>query len=143
MSHDLWQARLGGDPAVGSQAALEDEEAIARTLKGADMVFVTAGLGGGSSDAAAAILAAPLVLQQPLVAQEKNQPDIATQLVVDAKASVSLADMAAFQQALEGGEYDLLIDVREPAEYAEGHIPGAVYADLDKDLSSPVGPEWD
>lgn len=75
---------------------------------------------------AAAILAAPLVLQQPLVAQEKNQPDIATQLVVDAKASVSLADMAAFQQALEGGEYDLLIDVREPAEYAEGHIPGTI-----------------
>src|SRR5262245_31599357 len=37
----------GGDPEVGRQSALEDTEKIIEALEGADMVFVTAGLGGG------------------------------------------------------------------------------------------------
>ena len=36
----------GADPSVGRQAALEDTEQIIEILEGADMVFVTAGLGG-------------------------------------------------------------------------------------------------
>ena len=38
----------GGKPEVGELAAQEDAEAIANVLKGADMVFVTAGMGGGT-----------------------------------------------------------------------------------------------
>src|SRR5947209_8726899 len=38
----------GSDPAIGRQAALEDTERIIDLLEGADMVFVTAGLGGGT-----------------------------------------------------------------------------------------------
>jgi len=38
----------GSDPEVGKNAALEDREAIKKELEGADMVFVTAGLGGGT-----------------------------------------------------------------------------------------------
>ncbi len=38
----------GGDPRVGEQAAQESREEIARTLEGADMVFLTAGMGGGT-----------------------------------------------------------------------------------------------
>ena len=38
----------GSDPSVGRQAALEDTEKIIDLLEGADMVFVTAGLGGGT-----------------------------------------------------------------------------------------------
>src|SRR5215475_10525846 len=38
----------GSDPAVGRQAALEDTEKIIELLEGADMVFVTAGLGTGT-----------------------------------------------------------------------------------------------
>ncbi len=37
----------GSDPGLGRQAALEDTERIIEVLEGADMVFVTAGLGGG------------------------------------------------------------------------------------------------
>ncbi|HEY3697744.1 MAG TPA: cell division protein FtsZ, partial [Spongiibacteraceae bacterium] len=37
----------GADPEVGRQAALEDRERIAEVLRGADMVFITAGMGGG------------------------------------------------------------------------------------------------
>jgi len=41
----------GSDPAIGRQAALEDTERIVSILEGADLVFVTAGLGGGTERA--------------------------------------------------------------------------------------------
>jgi cell division protein FtsZ len=47
----------GANPEVGRQAALEDKEAIARALDGADMVFVTAGMGGGTGTGAAPVIA--------------------------------------------------------------------------------------
>ncbi len=43
----------GGQPEVGRQAALESEEVINEALSGADMVFITAGMGGGSGTGAA------------------------------------------------------------------------------------------
>jgi cell division protein FtsZ len=48
----------GSDPEVGKNAAQEDREAIAKALAGADMVFVTAGLGGGTGTGAAPVVAA-------------------------------------------------------------------------------------
>ncbi len=48
----------GGDPAIGRQAAEEDREAIRGSLDGADLVFVTAGLGGGTGSGAAPVVAA-------------------------------------------------------------------------------------
>ncbi len=47
----------GGKPDVGEKAAEEDTETIANLLKGADMVFVTAGMGGGTGTGAAPIIA--------------------------------------------------------------------------------------
>jgi cell division protein FtsZ len=47
----------GADPAIGKQAALEDTERIIECLQGADMVFVTAGLGGGTGTGAAPVVA--------------------------------------------------------------------------------------
>jgi len=47
----------GSDPAIGKQAALEDTNKILEILEGADMVFVTAGLGGGTGTGAASIVA--------------------------------------------------------------------------------------
>lgn len=47
----------GADPSVGHQAALEDTEKIIEILEGADMVFVTAGLGGGTGTGAAPVVA--------------------------------------------------------------------------------------
>src|SRR2546423_2989028 len=47
----------GSDPAIGRQAALEDTERILELLHGADMVFVTAGLGGGTGAGAAPVVA--------------------------------------------------------------------------------------
>ena len=47
----------GANPEVGRQAALEDRERIQEVLTGADMVFITAGMGGGTGTGAAPIVA--------------------------------------------------------------------------------------
>lgn len=47
----------GANPEIGRQAALEDRERIAESLKGADMVFITAGMGGGTGTGGAPIVA--------------------------------------------------------------------------------------
>jgi cell division protein FtsZ len=47
----------GADPDIGRNSALEDHQRIAESLEGADMVFVTAGMGGGTGPGAAPIIA--------------------------------------------------------------------------------------
>ena len=47
----------GGRPEVGEQAAEEDKELITNVLRGADMVFVTAGMGGGTGTGSAPVVA--------------------------------------------------------------------------------------
>lgn len=47
----------GTNPEIGRQAAMEDRERIAEVLNGADMVFITTGMGGGTGTGAAPIIA--------------------------------------------------------------------------------------
>jgi cell division protein FtsZ len=47
----------GGDSAIGQRAAEEDADKISSALEGSDMVFITAGLGGGTGSGAAPIVA--------------------------------------------------------------------------------------
>jgi len=61
----------GANPEVGRQAALEDRETIINALTGADMVFITAGMGGGTGTGAA-----------PVVAQVAKEMGILTVAVV-------------------------------------------------------------
>lgn len=58
LGEDLTQGLgAGGDPEIGKQAALDDVERLLDALEGANMVFVTAGLGGGTGTGAAPIIA--------------------------------------------------------------------------------------
>ena len=61
----------GANPEIGEQSALEDQERIREVLNGADMVFITAGMGGGTGTGAA-----------PIVAQIAKSLDILTVAVV-------------------------------------------------------------
>ncbi len=61
----------GANPHIGREAALEDRDRIAELLQGADMVFVTAGMGGGTGTGAA-----------PVVARIAKEMDILTVAVV-------------------------------------------------------------
>ncbi|MCR5187815.1 MAG: cell division protein FtsZ [Treponema sp.] len=47
----------GGRPSIGEQAAEEDKELITNELRGADMVFITAGMGGGTGTGSAPVVA--------------------------------------------------------------------------------------
>jgi cell division protein FtsZ len=47
----------GGDPAIGAKAAYESREQLGHALRGADMVFIAAGMGGGTGTGAAPIVA--------------------------------------------------------------------------------------
>jgi len=56
-SHVTKGLGAGANPDVGRQAALEDRERIAEVLRGSDMVFITAGMGGGTGTGAAPVVA--------------------------------------------------------------------------------------
>ena len=47
----------GADPEVGRQAAMEDRDRIVELIDGADMIFITAGMGGGTGTGAAPVVA--------------------------------------------------------------------------------------
>lgn len=47
----------GSNPVIGRQAALEDKDALTACIEGADLVFVTAGMGGGTGTGAAPVIA--------------------------------------------------------------------------------------
>ena len=85
----------GSNPEVGRQSALEDTETILDILEGADMVFVTAGMGGGTGGGAA-----------PVVARLARQLDALTIAIVTrpfgfeggrrmAQAELAIAELAA------------------------------------------------
>src|SRR3990172_9245879 len=47
----------GANPEIGRQAAMEDRERITEVIQGADMVFITDGMGGGTGTGAAPVVA--------------------------------------------------------------------------------------
>nr|GMC53437.1 cell division protein FtsZ homolog 1, chloroplastic [Ipomoea batatas] len=85
----------GGNPNLGEQAADESKEAIANALKGSDMVFITAGMGGGTGSGAA-----PVVAQiskeagylTALEAIEKLQKNVDTLIVIPNDRLLDIAD---------------------------------------------------
>jgi cell division protein FtsZ len=86
----------GADPTLGRQAAVEDRERIAEVLAGADMIFITAGMGGGTGTGAA-----------PVVAQVAKDMGVLTVAVVTKPFPFELRKrMAVAEQGIrELGEY--------------------------------------
>ena len=78
----------GANPDVGRQAALEDRERIAEVLEGADMIFITAGMGGGTGTGGAPIVAqvakemgilTVAVITKPFPFEGRKRMDVAVQ----------------------------------------------------------------
>ena len=67
----------GADPNVGRNAALEDTDKLIEVLDGADMVFVTTGLGGGTGTGAAPV---PVPPPRPVVMKTMSAPSRASQI---------------------------------------------------------------
>jgi cell division GTPase FtsZ len=57
LANIMTHAGTGGNPNLGEQAAEESKEAIANSLRDSDLVFITAGMGGGTGSGAAPVVA--------------------------------------------------------------------------------------
>jgi cell division protein FtsZ len=87
----------GADPNVGREAAQEDREKIRQTLEGADMVFITAGMGGGTGTGAAPEVAkiakemgilTVAVVTKPFPFEGKKRSDFANQGIAELSKNV-------------------------------------------------------
>tara|TARA_B110000503_G_scaffold143754_2_gene248050 strand:+ start:889 stop:2058 length:1170 start_codon:yes stop_codon:yes gene_type:complete len=87
----------GANPEVGRQAALEDKERIAQAIEGADMVFITAGMGGGTGTGAAPVIAEVAkqmgiltvgVVTRPFAFEGRKRMEIANQGIAALKERV-------------------------------------------------------
>lgn len=70
------------------------------------------------------VLLVGLLLPGFVLAQ--NYPSSVTQLVAATKKDVGAISMADFKGRFDSGDAGLVIDVREPSEFAEGHVTGAI-----------------
>jgi cell division protein FtsZ len=77
----------GADPNIGRQAAIEDTDKIMDVLEGADMVFVTTGLGGGTGTGAAPVIAALAIEMKALTVAVVTKP-----FLVEGKKRMKQAD---------------------------------------------------
>lgn len=82
----------GADPMIGKDAALEDRDRIAEAIGGADMVFITAGMGGGTGTGAAPIVAevakelgilTVAVVTKPFLFEGKKRMNIAEEGILE------------------------------------------------------------
>jgi rhodanese-related sulfurtransferase len=75
-----------------------------------------------------AILAVCLILPTSITAGKADEKWtlLVNETVAKAKKSVKLVDMSKFKKVVDKKKYDLIIDVREPGEYAKGHVTGAI-----------------
>jgi len=87
----------GANPEIGRKAAIEDTERLLQVLQGADMVFITAGMGGGTGGGAAPIIANLAkemdiltvgVVTKPFIFEGKRRNDQADRCLEELKASV-------------------------------------------------------
>jgi cell division protein FtsZ len=87
----------GANPDVGKRSAIDDRSAIADALSGADMIFITAGMGGGTGTGAAPIIAQIAkemgalvigVVTKPFLFEGKKRKKIAEEGILELKNSV-------------------------------------------------------
>lgn len=87
----------GSNPETGRRAAIEDAEKISEILEGADMVFLTGGMGGGTCTGAAPVIAriaremhalVVAVVTKPFLFEGKKRMKIADQGIAELKAEV-------------------------------------------------------
>ena len=87
----------GANPEIGRKAAIEDTDRLLQIMQGADMLFITAGLGGGTGGGAAPIIANLAkemeiltvgVVTKPFIFEGKRRGDQAERCLEELKASV-------------------------------------------------------
>jgi len=103
----------GSNPEVGRQAALEDHQKLLDVLEGSDMVFVTAGLGGGTGTGAAPVVASLAIELGALTVAVVSKPFLFEGRKRMAKAEQGLAEMRGCVDTLITIPNSKLRDVEE------------------------------
>jgi cell division protein FtsZ len=104
---------VGGNPVIGRQAAEESRERLKEVLAGADMVFVTAGMGGGTGTGSAAVVAqiAKSLNPAPLVVGVVTRPFEFEGLVRKSQADNGVRDLRAHVDTLLAIPNERLFDI--------------------------------
>ncbi|MCG3205927.1 MAG: Cell division protein FtsZ [Elusimicrobia bacterium] len=93
---------VGGNPLLGSQAALESEDRIKEVIQGSDMLFITAGMGGGTGTGCAPVVAriAKSLNPAPLVIAVVTRPFQFEGLVRSNQASAGIEELRPYVDTL-------------------------------------------
>src|SRR5690242_1881583 len=139
----------GANPEVGRKAALEDAHQIIEALEGADMVFVTAGLGGGTGTGAAPIIASlasemgaltVAVVTKPFVFEGKRRlaqadhglaeliESVDTTIVIPNEKLLAVAQNAGFFESFRVADDVLRQAVQGISDIIT--VPGIIYRDF-------------
>ncbi len=125
----------GADPDVGRQAAMEDRDRIHEAIEGADMLFITAGMGGGTGTGAAPIVAqvakelgilTVAVVTRPFVMEGTKRSLIADQGIAELGKYVDSLITIPNEKLLSvlGGETTLLDAFAAANEVLQGAVQG-------------------
>ena len=125
----------GADPDVGRQAAMEDRDRIQEVIEGADMLFITAGMGGGTGTGAAPIVAqvakelgilTVAVVTKPFLMEGSKRMAIAEQGIGELGKYVDSLITIPNEKLLSvlGGETTLLDAFRSANEVLQGAVQG-------------------
>lgn len=106
----------GGNPSIGKKAAEESVDMIHENLAGADMVFITAGMGGGTGTGASPIIAGIAknlgaltiaIVEKPFLFEGKRRMETAIQGISEIKDKVDTLIVIPNQKLLDMGEKNL------------------------------------
>jgi len=125
----------GADPEVGRQAAMEDRDRILEVIEGADMLFITAGLGGGTGTGSAPVVAqvarelgilTVAVVTKPFTMEGGKRMSIADQGIAELGKYVDSLITIPNEKLLSvlGAETTLLDAFRSANEVLQGAVQG-------------------
>ena len=125
----------GANPDIGRQAAMEDRDRIHEAIEGADMLFITAGMGGGTGTGAAPIVAqvakelgilTVAVVTKPFLMEGSKRMAIADHGIAELGKSVDSLITIPNEKLLTvlGGETTLLDAFRSANQVLQGAVQG-------------------
>jgi len=125
----------GADPDIGRQAAMEDRDRILEVIEGADMLFITAGMGGGTGTGAAPIVAqvakelgilTVAVVTKPFLMEGGKRAQIAEHGIAELGKYVDSLITIPNEKLLTvlGGETTLLDAFRSANQVLQGAVQG-------------------
>jgi cell division protein FtsZ len=125
----------GANPEVGYQAAMEDRDRLQELIEGADMLFITAGLGGGTGTGAAPVIAqvakelgilTVAVVTKPFEMEGIKRAGVADNGIIELSRNVDSLITIPNEKLLEvlGGETTLLDAFKSANEVLQGAVQG-------------------